>query len=283
MDLVYPMPSEHLLSALADWPVLTLRVKHEAACGEVGPGFTGPACHGHFGACLNAVAPAAFTALFDPNEAQRAWTLQPPLETGPGPLQWGVRLFGPATVHAQACLDAFDLMGTSPWRQGVAAHPVAAVEVQPIAWPDWGRRREGHGLRLGLLTPLAIRQGSTDCRTAPGLDVMVRRVLARLSALLPNDLPGGLFAPGEHQRLLLAAARNPLHDHALEHIRVHRWSGRQQRSMVWSGLQGHLCYGPGADAWLPWFELAQALQLGGRTSFGFGMVSARLEPSDPAI
>ena len=58
----------------------------------------------------------------------------------------------------------------------------------------------------------------------------------------------------------------------LSWLDAERYSARQQQAMVLGGLYGQLEYSPPDPLLWPWLRLMQHLQLGNKTTFGFGKI-----------
>ena len=265
--------------------------------------------HGLFGACLHDTCTLAYAALMSADEQRRPWALQPPLDMEPwvpagAEVEAGLTLFGGATRHASACIAALQQMGQRGFgRARVPAEmvrlavqhadgrqqslgsavpaPVCALDVLDQAADALVRERDAAqpaapltALELRLLTPLWLKRDGQVLREAPPLQLLVRRLLGRLVLLAPQR-PEGLFAAGDQAGALDLAARSPLLAQHLENLRWMRRSSRQGTRMPFEGQMGRLVYGPPAVALLPWFVLGEWLQIGGKTTFGLGVIQAR--------
>lgn len=136
------------------------------------------------------------------------------------------------------------------------------------------------GLRLSFATPLRLKQHGDLFRAPPPLTLLLQRLLGRLVLLLPS-MPAGVFEPGEKDALLALASACPLVGHAIGGFGWNRYSARQGREMPFEGMLGNAEYAAPAGLLYPWFQLANWLQLGGKTTFGFGVVRARIITGRP--
>jgi hypothetical protein len=133
-------------------------------------------------------------------------------------------------------------------------------------------------------TPLRLKRRGELLLAAPALDQVINACMGRLDALarasadkLPR--PDALWL--ERQVWLQwAQGFEPLHTETVD-VSLSRWSSRQRRSMVLSGLRGLWSYETLAVLALPWLRLAEHLQLGGKTSFGMGTLQVELPLIDP--
>jgi len=150
----------------------------------------------------------------------------------------------------------------------------------------------GDLLEVALTRPLRFKVDGTVFVGVPTMEQLLRRTLGRLVQLLPaaeGDRPdsgagtvdtAGEAEPGDERRRLfdpqehaawMAAARDC---HCVEHdLRAWHWrrhSRRSHQDMPLEGVTGRLRYqGPRATL-LPWLRLADWLQIGSKTTFGFG-------------
>ena len=301
-------PSPRLQRAFASLPLLRMPFAHRMQGDLRLEPFKGGLWHGVFGASLHDISVEAFECLMEQaDDARRPWALHPPEMTDEwvpagGVMRGSLLLAGtPAIAHAAACAQALQRMGERGFgservratlvelgarhADGTEATLAAVVSAPPTALDVWriaacgARDTAPAGLRLRLATPLRIKHEGELLRAVPPLDILMRRLLARLVLLLPQQ-PGGLFEPGERDELLYLALAAPLVAHQLMGVEWTRYSARQKRTMPFEGLLGTLEYGPPAGVLLPWFALAEWLQLGAKTTFGFGVVEARGVPAD---
>ena len=290
--------------------MLRIGLRHRLAGDLQTEPFKGALWHGVFGACLHDLAPGAFDALMRAEVQQRRWALRPPLELdgwipAGAALDSELLLIGDAAAHAPACVAAADEMGRrgfgpsrvpapleAVWGVDAAGRPVplSGAEAPVTALDVYEQAREvtvvpaatSAELELRLLSPLRLKAGNELLRELPDYRLLVRRSVARLVMNLPEG-DVGLFAPGEHAALMEAAAAVPLVAHRVDGVQWLRRSARQRRVMPFEGLLGTLVFGPGAAAAYPWLALAEWWQLGGKTTFGLGVVEARLRPVITAL
>jgi hypothetical protein len=281
--------------------------------------FKGNLWHGLFGKCLHEADTRAFALLMGDRETQdgaRPWALCAPLmldEWLPADsrVEGVLTLIGQDAIRCRdACISALSAMG----RHGFGRERVGATLEQlglctpgssrPLAdeslslWDWWqASADEGaatDGISLELSSPLRLKVEGDILRDVPSLELLMRRLLGRLVQLADPD--AGLFAPGEHRALIELARQSPVVAHHLTGVRWNRHSSRTRQNMPFEGLLGRILYGAPAGVLLPWLRLAEVLQLGGKVTFGMGVLRAeilqpsafcgtlaRLDPGDPCV
>lgn len=293
-------PSPILTAALRQLRMLRLRFIHRMADDLRTEPFKGNLWHGLFGMCLHDADAQAFAALMGADEAARPWALRPPLSAEPwipagAAVEAGITLIGERAIgHSQACVRAIEEMDQRGFgRERIkAAVEEVWIDAPPqegpsrpdgsfTAWDLWVHEARmadpsisAGGLSLVLASPLRIKRDGRLLNDIPTLELLMRRLLGRIVMHLPR-LPDGLFAPDEHARLLELAAQSQLLAHRIDGVRWQRRSSRTGQSMPFEGLLGRVDYGPPAGRLLPWFKLAEVIQLGSKTSFGMGVICAR--------
>ncbi|AQR64911.1 hypothetical protein BXU06_07405 [Aquaspirillum sp. LM1] len=257
--------------------------------------FAGPLWRSGFGVALKRQLPALFDLLFaEQARLGRLYALHTPTAPVlPGqPFALGFTLFGPASAHAQLCVQAFAALGALGLGQGRGLFRVESASVAGApapfwqashgltAWPQtlpaahWlSRRRPARGLRLHLRSPLRIKDNNQLCLSlnAPQL---VRRLHTRLGQLC--DAAGEPFPLSEAE---LAAQRQAadalqLGQAQLSWRNIARRSSRSQQHMVFGGLTGLLELHGELAPLSGLLALGEVLQLGGKTTFGFGCLHA---------
>lgn len=301
---------------LAGLPYVQLDFRFRLPVDARGLGFLGPTVRGAFGHRFKATVchvahgqcgrcflqdSCPFPLIFDGHvpdrDVLRKYPAAPPpfvLDVAP-PGRWagaadevrfGIRLFGPAVVHAAPVLEAcrsFEESGLGPrrltpaleqvtcgltgrvlWRSGDAAlAPPAQSLLVPLPGP-----RDGV-VRWHFETPLALRVDGRPAAVPSGLDLVLAG--RRRHFLLHRLYGAGEAVPHEPPARLDAAAfrtvRNGLRRWAAE-----RWSGRQHRRVELAGMLGAIdIEGPWSQAG-PWAGVVQVMALGKQTAFGFGRV-----------
>lgn len=269
---------QQLLAALARLQVLELEAVHRLEQDAPLPAFKGFLWHAVFGARLHAASADAFGALMGAGPSLRPWVLEPPLDLRTrlpqgSELRWRIRLFGDEVRHAEACMAAMrafgeDGLGEPRSHASLQALACRTIDVRGLAA---GAGAAAAPLQLRLATPLAIRADGRVQQEPPTLPVLLQRVFARVARLAPR-MPQGLFAQGERELLLQRAQASPCEWSDLDWVALTRRSARQQRAMPFAGWRGALRFPAPASALQPWFELARVLQVGARTTFGFGVI-----------
>ncbi len=131
-------------------------------------------------------------------------------------------------------------------------------------------------------TPLRLKRRGELLLEAPSLDQLIAACIGRLDALA--RLAPGFVARDdtvwlERQVWVQWAQRFAALQPDTDGVSLSRWSSRQRRSMVLTGLRGVWSYDASAVLALPWLRLAEHLQLGGKTSFGMGTLQIELPQS----
>jgi hypothetical protein len=258
---------------------------------EMGGTF-GPLWRSGFGVALQRSFSGVFDLLFaDQARLGRLYALRPPVvAVRPGQIfEIGINLFGPATEHALVCAQAVEQLGKlglgSPrghftleraWVEG-ASEDFMRYGAGLTAWPtplqllDLVPQARGiRQLQLHFETPLRIKAGNRPCTTGPDFLQLVRRLAGRLAHLAEaagetNPLPLAMA-----QQLLADAPRIQRLDDAVHWAEIHRSSARTRQTMSFGGLMGSLTFGGPLDAYADLLALAEIMQLGGKTTFGFG-------------
>lgn len=290
---IVPLPASTTLQAgLERLELLRLGFCHRLEDELVAEPFKGSMWHGAFGACLHDLAPRTYEVLMHAEQQQRSWALRPPLLQDTripagSELRGELVLTGDAVAHADACLAALDEMGRRGLgpRRAPAVLESTCVGPRVTAWDVFHRssivatQSCAAALDLHLRSPLRTRERGSPLRSPPSFAQLLKRSIARLVTLLP-DTGQGLFAPGEHAALMQTGEHVELLDHRIETVRWQRRSSRQQRTMPFDGLLGHLSFAPAAMAAYPWMALAEWWQLGSKTTFGLGIIEAVIRSNE---
>lgn len=301
-------PSPALREGLAQIRWLRLAATHQALGDLKLKPFKGALWRSVLGMCLKQVSPAAYASLFEPvasnGRSDPTWCLTPPLipdtcVPAGALLDSAITLFGPAMVHAPACvgaLEAFErhgvgydhdyvplrlvsvrantLAGAADWRSPDSV--VNALDVFAAGAIET-RGAAAHGVEVCFVSPLRLISDNQDVTGPPPFEILLRRTLGQIIKLAPLNLPQRLFARGEHpawiaasrQVGMLACAIGPEGDAA-------KFSGRQNAVYPLKGLVGAVRYAPSAVSAMPWLRIAEWVQLGANTHHGFGVVAVRV-------
>jgi hypothetical protein len=277
------------------------------------PAFAGSVWHGGLGAVLHEESPHAFNTLYQVGEEARLYSLVPPAG-GTWPArqrrQLQVSLFGPASSCALAVMQALLRLGAVGLRPGgrfeVEAIESLALDGQGtpqllytargglLAVPTsveleaaWVRalaqqlRSPPVGLEMHLLSPLRIKEQNKDLRVAPSCGQLLRRVLSRAEQLAHAS---GIELPWLREgraEWLAQASTVALAQADVAWQMLERRSARSGQNMSFGGLQGSLTYAGVPPAVAAWLLLAQGLQVGGKTAFGFGGVAVAAAQAVP--
>lgn len=257
-----------------------------------------------WGLALHQRSAQAFELLFGPSqETYRPWWWSPPDIGHDTRIAAGRQLVSRLSLqdlawpHLGACLDAvadFGVLGlgsqrvradlrqvrllgpdgSSPLHQGVRGAQWDGLE----AWQSALREATGweheSPMRVCARTPLRLKDQGLPLQQAPSLQTWVLRCMGRVQMLLPEG-SGALLEAADKQAWLEHCDGMPAQGVSLWQQRVPRYSARQQQAMQIGGLCGSWSYpARGRRAW-PWLRLAEHLQLGGKTTLGFGAVQVQ--------
>lgn len=296
-------PSAVLREALNATRWVRLEASHEAMADLLCEEFPGAFWRSVLGRNLSDIDGVAFHALFDPADSARpepAWCLTPPADFGGwvprgGRLDCAITLFGSATVHLESCLralEAFERTGIGPQGQrsplrlvgaqlrtlsGVfapisPAQAMTALEVFDTACLE--AALPPGALQVDFVSPARFKKDSALLSELPPLELLVRRSMGRLVALAPAGLSEGVMARGEkHAWLDAVRPSQVLNQLSIDATTPGHYSGRQRRTYPLEGLKGSIAYSAPATIALPWLRLAEWVQIGGKTHFGFGVLS----------
>lgn len=128
-------------------------------------------------------------------------------------------------------------------------------------------------VQLNTLTRLHIKDAGNAVTSAPSAELFARTVCRRLLALVGSHT--------EQERRAVHSQLNGLETLTLcwDHTQtapLNRFSARQQQRHSIEGLQGRWAYSGDIARLIPWLALADWLQLGNKTSFGFGSIEWQL-------
>lgn len=128
-------------------------------------------------------------------------------------------------------------------------------------------------LRVECISRLRLKAKGQVLQQAPTAKVLASAVARRLLNL---QNASEQETQQIHQLLTPLADIQLVADHT-QSDGLNRYSHKLQQRHVIEGIRGHWLYaGPNIRQLLPWLALAQWLQLGGKTSFGFGAIDWQL-------
>jgi len=288
--------------------LLPLRIRCRATARTGLPTFKGTVFHGALGWALAEVSPDLRRLLFasEGGFTERAtpnpFALVPPLHTGPEfrageAFHFGLTLLGCAVDALAPCMAGLQAMA----ERGVGTNRVPfVIDVIEQRAPDgtWQalfspargmwlaspRVLNGtelpqpaltHEVEVAFLTPTSITEADAPCRNAPAFRTLMSRTLSRV-LMIASELHGVdlLDRPGKAELLGLAGEVRTLMD-ATCWQEVERFSPKEERQRQFGGLMGLASYQGDMAPFIPWLALGQALQLGKKTSFGFGVTAFR--------
>lgn len=256
-----------------------------------------------FGLALHRHSPLAFELFFgEHNEDLKPWWWRPAdigvatwLPAG-RKLQSRLSLHSSAVQHLEACVSAlsdWDTLGLGSQRvpatlvQAQLMGPDGASPLtQNAHLPQWDahsvwqqaqkEQNDSSALRVQTQTPLRIKQQGRVLQSAPSLEALTSGCMGRVQRLLPAG-SGAMLCHAEKQHWLQQLRDIAVHTPQLHTTSVPRYSARQRHAMHIDGLCGYWDYTDHASVALPWLRLAEHLQLGGKTTLGFGVL--RVIPS----
>ena len=292
-----------MLNSLVSLPLLRLHFAFQALDELRLEGFTGSTWHGALGHALARVSPEAFELMYglpgQDSGTPRPFVLLPdqPLATASLGLGFSVTLFGPAVELATVLVLAVENLAAAglgnrqiPLRllrvlqtHAVAGRPVSSEvlgldgnwcgdALAPIRLADlaacWQQAPAG-SLLIRFDTRLRLKAGSSVMKQTPTLEILLQRLLERISALALLYGTGAL--PSDGVRGMLAQARKvALVETTMRWAEWSRASGRTGQVMPWGGLLGEVIYRGDLTEFLPWLGLGEWLHVGSKTSFGLG-------------
>ncbi len=257
-------------------------------------GFAGPVWRSGLGLALSLHFPRVFELLFSEQaKLGRLYALAPPMNSiRPGdPFEFGLNLFGEATEHALACVQALAWMGDiglgeqrgnfvlEEGRVEGVSPPFLKADQELQAWPDslcsthWisGQHRS-ELVRVELRTPLRIKECNEVACQAPQFSQLVRRIHGRLAQLCEAAKEVSPYSVQELAQHHMLANEVQLVKSEVGWYETRRRSSRSRQTMVFGGLTGTLTYAGDLAPFSGLLGLGEVLQLGGKTVFGFGCV-----------
>lgn len=169
--------------------------------------------------------------------------------------------FGSQRIRVSLCSVA----SQTPYGLRLGIHPLPLA-----AWLNQQPAELVHSCALQLISPLRLKeQGRIIKREAPALTTLLGHIQRRLSLLVlywVNENPSWQEALryhvtiGDYQTL-----PSPLYFEDWQ-----RYSASRQQLLPFGGMQGELSYQGDIYHALPWLQVGQILQIGGKTTFGLG-------------
>lgn len=254
--------------------------------------FAGPLWRSGFGLALERNFPGVFQLLYAPQgRLGRLYALTPPAAPIlPGKtFVLGLNLFGPATDHALASVQALSALGEiglgeprghftleQAWVVGAEApflDRTAGLTGAPAPIPlsHWlERTTPAHRAQVELLTPLQMKYREKVVLEAPRFSVLVAGIHNRIKELCKsanedNPLPWEL-----RKSQLTAADKVELEFQELRQVRGKHRSARTGETMRYEGITGTLIYRGDLPPCCGLLRLAEIIQVGGKTAYGLG-------------
>lgn len=288
---VIPCPARCALPAVPGGvSVACYRITLSFPLGLALSGFASFVLHGVLGASLRDVSPRCYATLYGDQDIIHPWLITGfRNESLPGgQATFELRLFNDATSFLPDLVGALMLAGCTGLGPQRFPFDVIAVEVLlpggdpqhsldlatgggPLPFPltSWCHEATAEApIRVSFESPAALKAGNDIVRTQPSFELLISRLLARLSLLARMRV---LDAPQKQHLLSAAGAVKELRSSVRWH-EEQRYSGRQRRTMPFGGLMGEMVYEASAASFAPWLDAATLLGIGGKTTFGFGQV-----------
>lgn len=302
-------PAEHLLRVASQLPVLHLQVQIQMQQAGIFDHNAGALFHGSLGWALREVAPELWEQAYGElaQQESRPFSILPPAQ----PCQWQAgasvvfTFIALASMALQPALliQTFIRMGErglgtqqigfrlqqviqqTPDGQVLLWLPPLSIATVQTAVPVLTRAIEqanalmatvsdtAVGIRVQCHSRLRLKEQGQVLRRAPTALQLARAVCRRLCTVQPvsaaeKDALYQLLSPLAQIVLLQDQTRQD---------ELQRYSRQQQQQHPIEGLSGWWLYGGEAlPALLPWLAIGQWLQLGGKTSFGFGAIEWQL-------
>lgn len=250
------------------------------------PAFKGSMLHGWLGQQLKAQDSELYHLMFVPHSPQQpkpyaVFTHNHQLHWRAGDLfTFQITLYGSACSIGARLIQALTqqplgLAGTPiRWQSIASQHPFtlqAGVVPTPLAhWLTPMPVNIEHQVALHWLSPLRIKhRGKLMQQQMPNLTQMLRQVQRRLMLLTK------FWVNDDHTLEQHLSQRLPLGEYTTEGSQFYyemwqRFSQHQQKLLPFGGLMGQFCYTGDIAAALPWLQLGEQLQVGGKTTFGLG-------------
>ncbi|HDX9007863.1 CRISPR system precrRNA processing endoribonuclease RAMP protein Cas6 [Aeromonas dhakensis] len=267
----------------------------------------GSLLHGSLGWAMKEAAPRLWQDAYGPLEqgAVRPLSLHPP---HPGnqwqqgeSLTFGLTLFNTLARDVEGIKSSLQRMGERGWgQQRIGFTLQELTQRTPLGTRlIWSRQAPDHLsaplattleeailaaaalcseatpalVQLHACTRLHIKEAGNPVTTAPSALLLGRTLCRRLLALVgPHS---------EQERLAVQSHLNGLEKISLcwDHTQsdpLSRYSARQRQRHCIEGLRGHWAYQGDVQRLIPWLALGEWIQLGNKTSFGFGAIEWQL-------
>ncbi|GAB4119757.1 MAG: hypothetical protein Fur0026_10240 [Sideroxydans sp.] len=253
---------------------------------------------------LSKMSPQAFDTLYQTISESRLYSIQPCWEHAipeNETFALQITLFGIGTDFALAVSQAVTELGKSGLRPGGHYEVVAVRSIAPDGEVEIFSREQGfvtlpqaHDMQAWLgagreviercevrfITPLRIKEGNDLLRTAPGYAQLMRRIMGRVDQIAHAAQAATPLAKTERAELFGEADAVEIESARIIPYAIERRSARSGQQMQFEGLTGSLVYRGKMRFTLPWLRLASLVQVGGKTSFGFGGTALNTEPLD---
>lgn len=261
--------------------------------------FAGQLWRSGLGLSLSEAFPLVFTQLFGESAQQgRLYALETPSQViAPGEeFTLGIKLFGPACAHAMACVQAIARLGEIGLGENrmrfmlIAASvdgnpPFFSVDRGIEDWPKatsaqallTAENSPANALEVEFTSPLRIKENNRPYFGELSFSMLIRRIYGRLAQLCEEAGQANPLSRADYQMLLLGADRVSLvTGESMNKTSIRRRSSRTGNTMDFEGLLGKCRYQGDLSPYLGLLRLAEVMQLGGKTTFGFGCLNLKM-------
>ncbi|MDA9557142.1 hypothetical protein N9R79_06540 [Vibrio sp.] len=284
------MINPHLLTLCSQFQVLTLRIHAQLLSDTELPEFKGSMLHGWFGHALKRASDRAFHVFYGTHEGQqpKPYAITPCLNNKTHwrkgeHFQFDITLFGESIHLLDEVIHAIQLgekMGIGPARCGFKLTHISSrtptderFEITPYSLSDrFTQEADSSQYLVNLVTPCRTKhQGKVLKKGVENGEFWAKQATRRLTQL-------ARFWVNDDEELLRLASDLPMTVNQANLSAQtyfedwHRYSLKQNEFVPFGGIQGTFMVCDETRSLLPYYRLAEALQLGGKTTFGLGAV-----------
>lgn len=258
------------------------------------PSYTGSMVHGFLGHALKAVNERVFFACYMPQNAQqpRPYSVIPDLREKThwqaGELmRFEIKLFGEAHHIAEAVIEAvqqWQRQGIGEQRtpykliavnQLIAGKRSSSLSVNSLAAqmePDYfdvNWLAQCHFANLYCTTPMRLKHHGNIIQSLPNTDELVNHIMRRFKILFTHWVADDVRVLQEVLAATPAPGQVEANSHCVD-VQWDRYSKKMGKTIALDGVKGHLQLSGNMLDVLPWLAVGEQLQIGGKTTFGYG-------------
>lgn len=288
------MFSQKFIAALAEFPLMRLEFVIAFSAPTTLPSYSGSLIHGFLGHAIKSVSERAFQICYLNDNAQqpRPYSIIPDLREKTSfnegeTFRFEVKLFGQAYQLSQTIIDAvkaWETKGLGTLRthykvvsvnQLVAGKRAISLSANSLAtqldpnYFDLNFLSKCNNSNVFLTTPLYIKNNNQVLQHAPEPDLFIKSIIRRFNLLFNHwvkDDP-------EIIELAFQSAPNYSLPENIENTYTVNWdrfSKKMGKNIPLSGIKGNLKWKGNLIQYLPWLAIGEQLQVGGKTTFGYG-------------